>query len=151
MQFDRSALISAIDKAIAQEREALDVVNTQNKADNVRHQQEWIDLHREAWMKATASIRAKLRKGEPVDEHDIPRDRSGVSVKAFYRPRRTQALPTVHTTELAGLRAVLDAVVDDQISSAGLRSLGVGVNTLRMLVPLLGSATVRGERAKKVS
>lgn len=100
-------------------------------------------------MKATAVIRAKLRRGEPVVEEDIPRDRSGYTGKAYYRPKRVSEVPA-RAAELAGLRAVLDAVADEMIGTTALRSLGVGVNTLRMIVPLLGSATVRSETLKAV-
>lgn len=147
MQFNRSALIQAIDKAIAQDNAATEAVRERNDAAAVLHRTEWLSLHHDNWMKATASIRAKLRKGQPVAEDDIPRDRAGCGGKAYYRPKHGEQLPVTRTTELRGLRAVLDAIVDDEVSSSGLRSLGVGVNTLRLIVPLLGSATVRSEKA----
>jgi hypothetical protein len=147
MQFNRSALIGAIDKAMEQEQAAIERVRATNAEGDALHLEEWLSLHADVWQKATATIRAKLRRGLPVTEDDIPRDRTSRGVgKAYFRPRRGEALPTTRT-ELAGLRAVLDAVSDTEISSAALRSLGVGVNTLRLIVPLLGSASVRSEKA----
>jgi len=149
MQFNRSALIEAIDKAIQLEHAAIVDIHARNAAANDEHRREWLSLHEEKWMKATAVIRAKLRRGEPVVEEDIPRDRSGYTGKAYYRPKRVSEVPA-RAAELAGLRAVLDAVADEMIGTTALRSLGVGVNTLRMIVPLLGSATVRSETLKAV-
>lgn len=147
MQFNRLALIHAIDKAIEQDNAAIAAVHARNEASAVGHVQEWLSLHSENWTKATTAIRAKLRKGQPVTEDDIPRDRAGYGGKAYYRPKHAEALPVTRVTELRGLRAVLDAVSDKEVSSTGLRSLGVGANTLRKIVPLLGSATVRNEKA----
>lgn len=147
MQFNRSALIDAIDRAMEQERQAIETVRANNAKGDALYLEEWLSMHADAWQKATALIRAKLRKGQPVLEDDIPRDRSNRGIgKAYFRPRRGEALPTTRT-ELAGLRAVLDAVSDQEISSAALRSLGVGVNTLRLIVPLLGAASVHAEKA----
>lgn len=147
MQFNRSALVAAIDTAIEQEREAISGADQRNKALDTEQRKEWISLHGEGWLKASNAIRAKLRRGDPVTEDDIPRDRSGYTGKAYYRPRRGESLPAP-SVELAGLRAVLVAVADETITSASLRSLGVGVSTLRLIVPLLGNATVRSERLK---
>ena len=149
MQFNRSALVAAIDKAITQEEAAISAVHAQNKVANNEHREEWLSLHAESWQKAATAIRAKLRRGEPITEDDIPRDRAGYTGKAYYRPRRGESLPA-RAAELAGLRAVLVAISDDMVSSASLRSLGVGVNTLRTIVPLLGAATVRSEGLKVV-
>jgi hypothetical protein len=147
MQFNRSALIAAIDKAISQEQRAVDAIAARNEKHNEDHRREWLSLHEEGWMRATAKIRAKLRKGEPVTEADIPLDRSGMRRMAFYQPKRGEPTP-VRAAELAGLRAVLLAVSDDTISSASLRILGVGASTLRLVVPLLGEASVRSGDTK---
>lgn len=144
MQFNRSALIEAIDQALKQERAATANVQARNAQSNAENRDEWLSLYSESWMKAANAIRNKIRKGQPVVEDDIPRDRAGYHGKAFYRPRRPEELPATRP-ELVGLRQVLTAVADDQISTTALRSLGVGVNTLRLLVPLLGAATVRSE------
>jgi hypothetical protein len=147
MQFNRSALVAAIDKAIQQDQAAIDAVAQRNNDLNEQYRVEWLAQHQDAWTKAAVTIRAKLRKGQPVVQADIPRDRSGYGGMAFYQAKRGEATP-VRAAELAGLRAVLAAVSDDTITSTALRSLGVGVNTLRLIVPLLGEATVRSENVK---
>lgn len=144
MQFNRSALVAAIDEAIKQERATIDAVRESNRLAAEAQREEWLSLNHDNWMKATAAIRAKLRKGQPVVEEDIPRDRASSYGKAFFRAKSGTQVVAV-TTELVGLRSVLSAVSDDEISTAALRSLGVGVQTLRKIVPLLGAATVRGE------
>ncbi len=148
MQFNRSALVEAIDRAIAQEQAVINATRAKNEEASKSHREEWMSLHHDNWQKAATAIRAKLRRGDPVTEDDIPRDRTGYhGGKAFYRAHRGEPLPTTRT-ELSGLRAVLDAISDDAVSSNSLRSLGVSVNTLRLVVPLLGAATVRSENLK---
>lgn len=144
MQFDRSALVAAIDKAIKQEKDTINAVRERNRMAAEEQRKEWLSLNHDNWMKATATIRAKLRKGQPVVEDDIPRDRVGSYGKAFFRAKSGTQVVTV-TTELVGLRSVLSAISDDVVSTAALRSLGVGAQTLRKIVPLLGAATVRSE------
>lgn len=146
MQFKRSALIAAIDKAITQENEATSAVHRRNEAAKKAQADEWLSLHANNWAKTATAIRAKLRRGEPVVETDIPRD--GFTRQSFFRPARMEPLPPARTAELAGLRAVLEAVADDEISSSSLRSLGVGVNTLRLIVPLLGAAAVSADKTR---
>lgn len=144
MKFNRSELIAAIDKAMEQEETAIAAIRRRNKASDDAHAAEWLSLHGEIWATAATAIRAKLRRGEPITEDDIPRDRTGYAGKAYYRPKRGESQPA-RNAELAGLRAVLVAVSDEEIGSTSLRSLGVGANTLRLVVPLLGAASIRNE------
>lgn len=148
MKFNKAALIAAIDKARELEEAARFEVARLNDAKRREEVAAWLEVNRERWTKATKAINAKLRKGLPVLETDVPRDRHGYSGMAFFRFGRPEPLPVV-ATELEGLRQTLAAIADESVTTGALRDLGVSITTMRKIVPLLGAATVMSERAKR--
>lgn len=126
MRFQRTELIARAQAAIvereraaaAKEAERLTAVQTQRD--------EWVAKHGDAFTELAKAIIRRTRKGEPVTVEDVPaaaKDRYG-SV-SFFSPGYPSGTPiTANTASLTRFIAVLGAVTDDEVSSAGLRDLG---------------------------
>lgn len=146
MKINRLALIAAVDKAIEREDQAIRAAKTRAENERQLRLDQWVARNREPWLEACKKIAAKLRKGQPVLDADIPYDRSpSNNGNAVWRERHHVNVPQRDTT-LPGLRALLEAIADDTVTTSSLRDLGVSARTLQSIVPLLGANTATASR-----
>lgn len=151
MRINRLAMLAAVDKAISNEAAAIESAKARAEQLQQERVQEWVEKNRQPWLDAIKKIQARLRKGEAVQEADVPYDRTSRSNgPAVWRNRPSPVQVPQRDTTLPGLRTLLDAIVDDTVTTSSLRDLGVTPRTLQNIVPLLGAHTATANRKAAV-
>lgn len=151
MRINRLAMIAAVDKAIGNESAAIESARARAEEQRQERVLEWVEKNRQPWLDAIKKIQGRLRKGEAVQEGDLPYDRtSRTNGMAVWRDRYAGTQVPQRDTTLPGLRSLLDAIVDDTVTTSSLRDLGVTPRTLQSIVPLLGAHTATASRKAAV-
>lgn len=143
MRFNRAALIEAVDKALAEDRDRW--LNRRRKElDRLAAEtQTWLMQYGEAWSRAGLEIRRAIREGRPVTNAMLP-GLDGWSRRAVFEPTR-YSTPQEYKApgELAMLRRMLDAIVDDEVTTAGMEKLGVTGRVLKDAAYYIAHGTIR--------
>lgn len=124
MKFDRTDLITRAEAEIQRRKTAAAERDEQAAKDAAAERQEWMDTKAPHFVVFANRIKDKIRKGRPIVTEDVPPAlRARYSDIEFFTPPRITAHPAA-TATLEQLVAVLSAVTDDEVTSAGLVQLG---------------------------
>jgi hypothetical protein len=140
MKFNREELRAAVGRAIEQHRQAHETRWEETHEEWTRARAAWVDEYGPAWLDALPKLRAKLRKGQPITQDDLPQHGRYHQVALFgdRQPRRIAYADPVHLLRLA---AVLDACADPTVTSGGLTALGITRASLASAVACLRPAS----------
>lgn len=146
LRINRTALRQAVEAAITAHKARHEAAAAKWAAVVDQHRVEWLDKHGDAWIAAARSIARKAKKGEVITEQDLPRVAGSTAVyRAPYSGFRGDVRdPGVYRAprELVALAGVLDAIVDEEITHTGIRSLGITSATLRDAISHIGRVAV---------
>lgn len=141
MKFNREELRAAVARAIDQHRVNHDAKHERAHAEWVQARATWVEEYGPAWLEALPKLRAKLRRGQPLTEGDLPQ-RSRYGTTALFNEREPKPATYYEPSGLLRLAAVLDACADDVVTTTGLATLGIGRPVLANAVAQLRPATV---------
>ena len=143
MRFQKQALQKAVEQALTEDRRRWDQVQVEAALDLAKARDEWVETWAPAWADAAKVIQRRLRKGEPVMRSDLPTDtHRGVAMYEEYGSRRPKKPADYRPpAELLMLLSVLPTISDDEVSTSGLRELGITAAALRMCVCFLAKNT----------
>lgn len=141
MKFNRQALISAVDNALAADRARWEARHHKEVEEYSSRVALWMQEHSQRWMDAGLAVRRAVRAGQPVTKDMLPQGRyrdvalfvpDGHLDRAYQPPQ-----------ELLTLRALLDTIVDEEISSTGLEAVGITSRIMREAALHMMPGTVR--------
>lgn len=141
MKFNREELRAAVARAIEQHRVDHDAKHERAHAAWVKARTDWLGTHRAAWLEALPELRAKLHRGEPLTEGDLPTN-NRYRTTALFNEREPTPGTYYEPSGLLRLAAVLDACADDVVTTTGLAALGIARPVLADAVAQLRPATV---------
>lgn len=129
MKFNRQALIKAVDNALAADRSHWDERIARETQEYQERLTAWLQQHGQAWADAGLAVRRAIRAGRPVEVDMLPQGRYR-DVAIF---RGDAPLDRVYQPpqQLLTLRALLDTIVDEEISSTGLEAVGITSRIMR--------------------
>lgn len=100
----------------------------------------WVAEHAEKWRQACDSIRAALRRKEPITRRMLPHDgdeRWNSNLIVFAKGEPPNATYTGPGRELERVKVALELIADDEVSTTALQQLGVSPAVLRDFLDLV--------------
>lgn len=150
MRFSRVAFLTAVRQALETERRDYDARWDAYREAVTRSEADWLVENAQTCRDAFAAAVRKLENDEPVTREDLPRYATGSlrdNVLVYLGPtdaRGHRANPPGEFRESADLRAmlnVLELCTDDEVTTNGLKELGIGQATMSLVVRALRSAS----------
>lgn len=147
MKIDRTALLMAAHNAIKAEREAHENRVARYEEAKAAHKAAWIARSSQKWAEACVKIQDAIANGEPVTKDLLPTYRTSrydssqtvstyVDSTSFTHEGRDYRKPGEYqpNRDLTSIIAILEVVTDDELSTTGLRAVGVNPTTFRDLI-----------------
>lgn len=138
MKINRAALRQAVTDALAAEKELHADLTTRWQAYCAEHREQWMAEAHPRWQDAIKTLNARIRRGEPITERDLPRARDYGGPVAVYQPPRqtrdrTLTDPGTYRPNpgLLALGTALDLIADDEVTVAGLKGVGITGTAIR--------------------
>lgn len=131
MKFNRVALLGATERALADDRASFDREEAKRASEGTRKLAEWLTESGPKWLDFAEHVVYLVGNGYPVTESDMPRNSttrpyySGVCYghESWLTPPDSREYHA--PSELVNLRNVLRYSEDDQVTTSGLKGLGV--------------------------
>jgi hypothetical protein len=125
MKFNTQELINRIDVLIQARIDDADAKTQESAAAVEASREKWLKDYGPGFVVLADRIKEKIRKDRPIVADDLPptiMDRYGSRIQYFSpeRPRKYDA----QLDDLKTLRATLEAVTDETITTTGLREIG---------------------------
>lgn len=149
MRFSRTAFIAAIYRALASERREYDAKWDAYREAISRSETDWLREYAERCTDALAAAIAKLENDEPITRSDLPCYPTGSlrdNILVYHGPvdsRGHRVNPPGEFRESTDLRAmlnVLELCTEEEVTTNGLKELGIGQATMSAVVRALRSA-----------
>ncbi len=130
MKFNRDALLAATDKALAEHRAEFDRKEAERASEGTKALAEWLTTHGPKWLDFAEHVTYLVAHGYPVTEDDMPKvkeryyaSRVAYGSESWLKPAepRDYSAPV----ELVNLRNVLRCASESEVSTTGLKALGV--------------------------
>lgn len=142
MRLNVKALADAVDTVLAENRQAWERKLEEVEAERERERAEWLATHADEWRELARLVARRLAKGRPITNEDLPMN--GHRYVAVFRTATRDLSPYKDDLDLVAFRRLLDTIVDETVTTAGLRDVGVTSATLRRVVSALAPRTVAG-------
>lgn len=124
MKFRTADLIARIDTLLAEREKAVAAAKVKAERESRASEARWVEAHGEAFLEFAATVRTKVRKGQPITRDDVPEKaatRYSDSLAFYFAPREQDV---VEPGSLLTLKAALEAVEDEFVTTTGLREIG---------------------------
>lgn len=124
MKFKTKDIIARIDQTIAARIKDAERKTKEAEVGLLKNREEWLQ-NAEHWTTFANRVKDKIRKGRPILHSDIPKEiRGGFrnELKTFHqaKPQKYEA----NISELEAMKATLEAVTDEEITTTGLKEIG---------------------------
>jgi hypothetical protein len=129
MKFNTIALQKATQAAIRAHRAAWDKRQAELDETDAQRAANWVEKYGEEWMVFARRVLRDIKKGRPVMYGETPGYRN--SQAGSFHPERRDQPEYKAPNELATMAAILPTIADDEVTTAGLRELGITPATIR--------------------
>lgn len=138
MKFNRAQLRAAVSKAIAADLAAQEESQAEQLAGYEKEVTQWHAAHANAWLDSLPKIRAKIRKGLPVTDDDLPGERRyGSRYSAVFGGHKPRVYAFTPHADLTTLANVLDLLTDEEVTDTALARVGVRSHMIRRMAELI--------------
>lgn len=124
MKFKTAELIKRIDDLIILREQNAETKHAEAVQQHAAKRSEWLEEYGPAYVEFANRIKEKIRKDRPILESDIPeriRNRYGYP---HFREGKAPEKQAARIGELRTLKAALEAVTDEYVTTTGLREVG---------------------------
>lgn len=131
MKFNRIELLAATEAAIKAVEDRSVEDHERRLAEHEQARQDWLERYAADWLAVLPKLRDQIRKGRPITNEDLPKDPHGWVAALRGSGSAPKLVHYPVPGELSTLAAVLPTISDDEVTTSGLRDIGISPSALR--------------------